>query len=101
MVGGFVARRNIEKFNTLDNGRINTMRSIILGSGPSQDLEQFKNMGLVKFDKKGRIKLIKLTEQGLDVAHDFEGINRKFKRLGAFTKELGTKKEIKKKTNKK
>ena len=64
-------------------------------------LEQFKNMGLVQFDKKGRIKLIKLTEQGQEVAHDFEGIRRKFTRIGSNIKEIPTTKKTTKKSKKK
>ncbi len=44
-------------------------------------LENFKNLGLVKFDKKGRIKMIRLTDAGTEIAHDFEGLSRKFKRI--------------------
>lgn len=43
-------------------------------------LDKFKNFGLVEFEKEGRIKLIKLTEDGQDIAHDLEGLLRKFKR---------------------
>ncbi|MCD6476891.1 MAG: winged helix DNA-binding protein [Candidatus Aenigmarchaeota archaeon] len=64
-------------------------------------LEQFKNMGLVQFDKKGRIKLIKLTEIGEEVAHDFEGIRRKFLRMASQIKEPISKKKQKKKEVKK
>lgn len=61
-------------------------------------LEQFKDMGLVQFDKKGRIKLIKLTESGQEVAHDFEGLRRKFGKIGSDTKviEAIKKKQVKK-----
>ncbi len=51
-------------------------------------LDQFKNLGLVKFEKKGRIKLVRLTDEGLDIAHDFEGISRKFGKLAGTIKEL-------------
>ena len=44
-------------------------------------LDIFKNLGLVEFEKKGRIKLVKLTEAGQDIAHDFEGLTRKFGRV--------------------
>ena len=44
-------------------------------------LDMFKKMGLVVFEKKGRIKLVRLTEEGQDVAHDFEGIRRKFLKM--------------------
>jgi len=35
-------------------------------------LDQFRNFGLVEFEKKGRIKVVKLTELGDDVAKAFE-----------------------------
>lgn len=44
-------------------------------------LEMFRQLGLVEFEKKGRVKLIKLTDNGIDIAHDFEGIRRKFGKL--------------------
>jgi len=44
-------------------------------------LEMFKTLGLVVFEKKGRIKIVRLTEEGLDIAHDFEGIRRKFGKM--------------------
>ena len=50
-------------------------------------LEMFRKMGLVTFEKKGRVKLIKLTSDGHDVAHDFEGIRRKFHRIAGNVKE--------------
>ena len=50
-------------------------------------LDQFRKLGLVKFEKKGRIKLIKLTDDGMEIAHDFEGISRKFKKLASKVRE--------------
>ena len=44
-------------------------------------LDNFKTLGLVSFNKKGRIKLVKLTDLGTDIAHDFEGIQRKFDKV--------------------
>jgi predicted transcriptional regulator len=35
-------------------------------------LDQFKTYGLVEFEKKGRIKIIKLTNEGQDLAHAFD-----------------------------
>ncbi|MEM5766387.1 MAG: winged helix DNA-binding protein [Candidatus Aenigmatarchaeota archaeon] len=35
-------------------------------------LDQFKNFGLVDFEKKGRIKIVKLTETGTDIAKAFD-----------------------------
>ena len=60
-------------------------------------LDQFKKLGLVEFEKKGRIKIVKLTDSGLDIAHDFEGIRRKFLRMARSVKTP----EKKKKTSKK
>jgi predicted transcriptional regulator len=51
-------------------------------------LDMFRRLGLVEFEKKGRVKLVKLTDNGIDIAHDFEGIRRKFGKLGANIKEI-------------
>jgi predicted transcriptional regulator len=51
-------------------------------------LENFRRLGLVVFEKKGRIKLVRLTEDGLDIAHDFEGIRRKFGKMHRKVKEV-------------
>lgn len=55
-------------------------------------LEMFRKLGLVEFEKKGRVKLIKLTENGIDIAHDFEGLRRKFAKLGANIKDFSLEK---------
>ena len=55
-------------------------------------LEMFRKLGLVEFEKKGRVKLVKLTENGIDIAHDFEGLRRKFAKLGANIKDLSLEK---------
>jgi len=39
-------------------------------------LQTLEKLGLVTFEKQGRIKLIKLTKKGLDVADNIEGIQR-------------------------
>lgn len=44
-------------------------------------LDQFKKLGLVEFEKKGRIKIVKLTSAGEDLAHAFEGVMMKLKKL--------------------
>lgn len=44
-------------------------------------LDQFKKLGLVDFEKKGRIKIVKLTSAGEDTAHAFEGVIMKLKKL--------------------
>ncbi|UCC91514.1 MAG: hypothetical protein JSV39_04355 [Candidatus Aenigmatarchaeota archaeon] len=40
-------------------------------------LGTLQNMGLVVFDKKGRIKGVKLTDDGWDIAHNLEAMKKK------------------------
>ena len=64
-------------------------------------LDMFKKLGLVSFNKKGRIKNIKLTEDGEEIAHEFEGITKKFSRLATQLKnDIFAKKETKEKKEK-
>ena len=44
-------------------------------------LDMFKKMGLVQFEKSGRVKHIKLTGTGEDVAEDMVHITRKFLKI--------------------
>lgn len=44
-------------------------------------LDAFKKLNLVEFEKMGRVKVIRLTEDGLEIAHDLEGLTRKFVRI--------------------
>jgi predicted transcriptional regulator len=44
-------------------------------------LDQFKIFGLVDFEKKGRIKIIRLTDDGEDLAHSIEGCLIKLTKL--------------------
>ena len=39
-------------------------------------LQQLEKLGLVMFEKKGRIKLIKLTKRGQEIADNIENIKR-------------------------
>ena len=39
-------------------------------------LQTLEDLALVEFEKKGRIKLIKLTKKGMDVADAIENIQR-------------------------
>jgi len=55
-------------------------------------LDMFKKLGLVVFEKKGRIKLVRLTDDGLEIAHDFEGIRRKFLKMAKRVKSITPKK---------
>lgn len=50
-------------------------------------LDLFKKMGLVSFDKRGRIKHVKLTRDGDELALAFEGITKHFTRLAGQIKE--------------
>lgn len=58
-------------------------------------LELFKKLGLVTFDKKGRVKMIKLTSDGEEIAHDFEGLRKKFGRIANGMKEPPSEKDLK------
>jgi predicted transcriptional regulator len=44
-------------------------------------LDLFRDYGLVEFEKKGRIKIIKLTDTGADLAHAIESVLVKLSRL--------------------
>ncbi len=50
-------------------------------------LEMFKELGIVDFDKQGRIKFVKLTPDGLDLANNFEGVLRKFSKIKSMKKK--------------
>jgi predicted transcriptional regulator len=40
-------------------------------------LNLFKKMGIVTFEKKGRIKVVKLTDAGWEIAHNLDAVARK------------------------
>jgi len=40
-------------------------------------LNLFKRLGIVKFDKQGRIKKVMLTDDGWDIAHNVEAMIKK------------------------
>lgn len=44
-------------------------------------LTQLQGFGMVEFEKKGRIKFVKLTPIGVDIAHELEGLVRQLMRL--------------------
>ena len=44
-------------------------------------LDILKTYGLVTFEKKGRIKMITLTDDGWDVAHNLEAIQKKLTQI--------------------
>ena len=39
-------------------------------------LQTLEHLGLVSFEKKGRIKLIKLTKKGFEIAENIDAIRR-------------------------
>jgi predicted transcriptional regulator len=61
-------------------------------------LNMFRKLGLVNFEKKGRIKQVSLTNDGWDIAHNLEAIIKKFDQIeDAYKKaEEEKKKSIKK-----
>ena len=42
-------------------------------------LQVLQDLGLIEFEKKGRVKLIKLTKKGIDVADAIENIQKLIK----------------------
>ncbi len=58
-------------------------------------LNAFRNLGIVKFDKQGRIKKVFLTDDGWDIAHNVEAMIKKFNQI-----EENAVKEEKKKSSK-
>ncbi len=44
-------------------------------------LNLFRDMGLVSFEKKGRIKIVKLTDAGWDIAHNLDAMARKLEEI--------------------
>ncbi|VVB54936.1 Uncharacterised protein [uncultured archaeon] len=45
-------------------------------------LDEFQKYGLVQFNKEGRIKEVTLTDRGVDIAHELEGLVRLLSRMG-------------------
>lgn len=43
---------------------------------------QLRELGLVEFERDGRIKFVTLTSAGEDIAHSVEGLVRQLERLG-------------------
>ncbi|HJW96647.1 MAG TPA: hypothetical protein VJ485_00620 [archaeon] len=44
-------------------------------------LNTFRNLGIVRFDKQGRIKKVFLTDDGWDIAHNVEAMLKKLNQL--------------------
>ena len=50
-------------------------------------LEEFMELGIVEFEKTGRIKYVRLTQDGIDLANAFEAVLRKFSKLKSMKKK--------------
>jgi len=59
-------------------------------------LTQLQEFGMVEFERKGRIKFVKLTPLGVDVAHELEGLVRQLERLPEEKPEKKPKKKSRK-----
>ncbi len=55
-------------------------------------LTQLQGSGIVEFEKKGRIKFVRLTSIGVDIAHELEGLVRQLERLVEEKPKKGPKK---------
>jgi len=62
-------------------------------------LNIFRDLGIVSFEKTGRIKKVKLTDDGWDIAHNLEAIIKKFVQMEELSKK--PKKDKEKKNSKK
>jgi predicted transcriptional regulator len=58
-------------------------------------LNLFKQLGIVKFEKTGRIKKVFLTDDGWDIAHNLEAMIKKFDLIENSLAEAGGKVQVK------
>ena len=56
-------------------------------------LNVLREQGLVDFEKSGRIKKVKLTSDGWDIAHNLEALTKKFEQIGEKARKSGARKE--------
>lgn len=63
-------------------------------------LDVLESMGLVTFDKKGRIKGVKLTNDGWDIAHNLEAMQKKLVQVEEKQAKSGSKQTKKEKSKK-
>jgi DNA-binding MarR family transcriptional regulator len=61
-------------------------------------LESFRRLGLVEFEKLGRVKYIQLTKEGEELAHRFDEVLKLFSKTRIKKPALETQKEAKKST---
>jgi predicted transcriptional regulator len=50
-------------------------------------LNAFRKLGIVRFEKKGRIKTVALTDDGWDIAHNLEAMIKKFSQIETSERE--------------
>ena len=50
-------------------------------------LGEFMEMGIVEFEKQGRIKYVRLTQDGVELANAFEAVLRKLSKLKSLKKK--------------
>ncbi|MEM3405390.1 MAG: winged helix DNA-binding protein [Candidatus Pacearchaeota archaeon] len=67
---------NLKKGNRAKYGSILSKEVDCTYSHAVKILQLLEKMGLVIFEKKGRIKIIKLTKKGEEVANNIENIKR-------------------------
>ena len=58
-------------------------------------LNLFRKLGIVEFEKTGRIKRVRLTDDGWDIAHHLEALVRKFVSI----EEIADGKKVKKRAD--
>ena len=66
----------LKKLTIARNGRILAKEVDCTYSHAVKILQTLERIGLVDFEKKGRIKLIKLTKRGTEVADHIEDIKK-------------------------
>ena len=58
-------------------------------------LNTFKKMGIIRFEKTGRIKRVMLTDDGWDIAHNLEAMIKKFDQIEVKTAKSSRDDEVK------
>ncbi len=64
-------------------------------------LNTFRKYGIVRFEKKGRIKTVMLTDDGWDIAHNLEAMLKKFRQIESAERDETPKNQKNRKSNKK
>lgn len=72
----FIGRDNEPKYVTQISKAVDCTFSHVI-----RLLETFRDLALVEFQKVGRMKLVRLTPDGRDIAHDLAGVMMKIKRV--------------------